>query len=362
MKVCFLLSDITKVGGIERVTSTLVNEFICNKEINVEIVSLFKGRSAPGYPIAENIPIHYLKHDAHGATPHSLKRAINMFSTLSLVRKFFKNHNYDVVVVQSFPPALLSFFSGFNRKKIIVAEHVYAEYYGNIINRFRTLIYSKFGKIVVLTTNDLKFFQCSGIGEKVTVIPNPVLPSSEPKSTCDNKRIITVGRLVYQKGFDNLIKAFKPISEHHPDWKLDIYGDGPLKSDLENLINEYHLEEKVNLCGLSSQIPKEFSTSSIFVMSSHFEGFPMVLIEALTQGVPCISFDCPNGPSDIIKNGVNGLLVENQNIHDLANAIELLIKNDNERKRLGNNAPDSIKQFSKDIIIKKWYELFESIK
>lgn len=361
MKIGILLSDMTKVGGIERVTSTLINELIHNDDIEIEIISLFKGKDNPAYPIPECVSIHYLTHDAHGAKPHSIKRGLRMLSTLSSVRKFLKKHNYDVLLVQSFPPAFLTFFSGFDRSRIIAEEHVFAGYYGNLVNRIRDFIYPCFGKIVVLTSNDLKYFQQRGIGKNIVVIPNPVMPSDEPKSTCNKKRIITVGRLVYQKGYDNLIRAFKSISDRHPDWKLDIFGDGPLKSDLLKLIEDYELVGKVNLCGLSNEIPKELSQSSIFVLSSHFEGFPMVLIEAMNQGVPCVSFNCPNGPSDIIKTGQNGILVPDQDFNKLIEGIEYLIINEDKRKQYGQYAPKSVSVFSKEIIADKWIRLFNQV-
>ena len=361
MKICILLSDITKVGGIERVTSTLVGEFNRETDIQIEILSIFKGRAQPAYQIPNNIKIHYLSEESHGAKPHSWKRAIKMFSLIFKLRKFLRSHWYDIIMVQSFPPTLLAFMANINQKRTIAVEHVYAGYYGKVTNVVRDYVYSRLAKIIVLTSNDLKFFEERGLGTKTMVIPNPVLPSDKPKSECNAKRIISVGRLVSQKGYDNLIAIFKEVNRKHPDWILDIYGDGPLKEQLQQQINDADLHPSITLKGLSNHIPDELAKSSIFVLSSHFEGFPMVLIESMNQGVPCVSYDCPNGPGDIVKTGENGILVPNQDKEAMVKALNRLIENSNERKNYGHKAPNSVKHFAKELIAQKWIELFKQI-
>lgn len=361
MKIGILISDITKVGGIERVTSTLIGEFCKYKNIEVDIISLFKGRDKPAYPIPDNVRIHYIMDSSHGNKPHSFKRLINMFSRINLLNKFFKNHDYDILVAQSFPPALLTFISNFDSKKVVAVEHVYAGYYNFIVNTIRDFIYKRMAKIVVLTKNDKQFFSKHGLSEKTIVIPNPFLSNDISKASCENKRIISVGRLVYQKGYNNLITAFKTIHENFCDWKLDIFGDGPLKQELSDLIKKNNLDNVVTLRGISNDIPKELSESSIFVLSSHFEGFPMVLVEAMYQGVPCVSYDCPNGPSDIVKTGVNGILVQDQDINKLIKGMSDLIIDDVKRKKMGENAPLTVANFSKEFISQNWIKLFNDL-
>lgn len=361
MKICFFLSDITKVGGIERVTSTLVSQLIEFQDINIDIVSMFKGREFLNYSIPDTVSIKYLIQKKHGAKPHSFGRAITMFSNLAIVRNFFINSDYDIVIAQSFPIALSLFLSGYPPKKIIAVEHVFAGYYNRFVQIIRFYVYSKMRQIVVLTKADKLFFEKGLPSEHIKVIPNPVRKIDTIYAPLTNKKIISVGRLEYQKGYDNLIKGFAELHSKYPDWELNIYGEGSLRNSLQRQINKLGLKNVVNLCGLTDDIDSKLEESAFFVMPSRFEGFGMVLVEAMSHGVPCISYDCPNGPSDIIKNGHNGLLVENQNLSALMTAIESLIKDPIERKRLGHNAPESISCFSESVIAQKWYELFISI-
>lgn len=360
MKICFFLSDITKIGGIERVTSTLIQQLVEEKDFEFEIVSMFKGRDVPNYPIPETVNVHYLIEEPHGAKPHSLKRAFTMFGNMRVVKRFFKTTTYDLVVAQSFPPALILFLSNVSKKRIVAVEHVYAGYYGAMLQKVRDYVYSRVRKVVVLTSNDVKFFEKRGL-KNVVQIPNPVQPMQGKLSECTSKRIIAVGRLVYQKGFENLIDGFKVVHQHYPDWILDIFGGGPMKEELQQRIESNGLSGIVTLKGLTNKITEELSKSSIFVLSSRFEGFPMVLVEAMNQGVTCVSYDCPNGPSDIVKNGYNGLLVENQNLEKLVEALEYLISHPDERKKMGHNAPSSVVQFSEEKVAAKWIQLFHSL-
>jgi glycosyltransferase involved in cell wall biosynthesis len=360
MKICFFLSDITKVGGIERVTSTLIQQLVHERNLDIEIVSMFKCRDVPNYPIPDNVKIHYLVRKPHGAKPHSLKRAVNMFSKMKIVSKFFRMQAYDIIIAQSFPSALLLFMCNVNRKSIVAVEHVYAGYYGALLQKIRDYAYNRVRKVVVLTSNDVKFFEKRGINN-VIQIPNPVLPMRGKLSDCYAKRIIAVGRLVYQKGFENLIDGFKRIHMHYPDWSLDIFGDGPMKEELQQKITSNGLNGIVTLKGLTNQVAKELAESSVFVLSSRFEGFPMVLVEAMNQGVPCVAYDCPNGPSDIIRNGHNGLLVENQNLDKLVDAIEYMIAHVDERVKMGLNAPSSVSQFSEAKVAAQWLKLINSL-
>ncbi len=361
MKLVFFLSDITKVGGIERVTAILTEGLIQTNNYSIEIASLFHGRKLPNYNISDNIPITYLVNSHHGKKPHSFKRALKMLSNISAVRKYFKNCDCDFVIAQSFPLALMMWLSGFNPKKIIAVEHVYAWYYGKPLQILRKFIYKQFVQVVVLTNSDKKYFIKQGLIGNVTVIPNPVELINHKKSTSPLKKIIGIGRLVYQKGFDNLIPAFKKIHDKYPEWQLEIFGDGPLHDKLQSIIDDNHLNTAVHLRGISNNISEELSNSYAFILPSRFEGFPMVLIEAMNQGVPCISYNCPNGPADIVKDKLNGLLIKNQDIESMIDSLEWLINHPNERQKMSTFAPESVQEFSKKIVIRKWEDLFESL-
>lgn len=362
MKIAFFLSDITKIGGIERVTSLLANYLSNNPDLKIDIVSLFKGRDKPNYFISDKINIYYLSESPHGAKPHSLGRIKSLLKKIGNVKSFFSKADYDIVLAQSYPSAFALFFTKFPKNRVIAVEHVYAQYYNRILQKIRAFIYRRFGRVVVLTNNDKNFFDSLLPHDKTIVIPNPVYLTETKTSPLENKLIISVGRLEYQKGYDTLIDCMKEIHIRFPEWRLNIYGDGTLKNKLQDLIDNNNLTECITLCGQTDDINSKLREASFYVMSSHFEGFPMVLVEAMSQGLPCISFDCPNGPSDIIVNGENGILVPDQNKDELIKAIITLINDKNYRKQLGFNATKSINIFSIENISQQWEKLFEEVR
>ena len=190
-----------------------------------------------------------------------------------------------------------------------------------IIDKCRTIqdeyIVRKFDKFIVLSNEDKGYW---GNLHNIETIPNAALTSGYKTNNISNKRVIAVGRLDYQKGFDRLIKAWKIIhnQKRFNDWSLDIYGQGEWHDMLLNMINNYGIQESVRLKNPTTNIWKEYSQSSILVMSSHYEGFPMVMIEAMSCGLPVVSFDFKCGPKDIIKHGENGLIVNDGDIEGLA--------------------------------------------
>ena len=155
---------------------------------------------------------------------------------------------------------------------------------------------------------------------------------------------------------------FKRVHKKHPDWTVNIYGDGNLRLELEKQISEAGLNGVINLMGRSNEIYKKLRDASFYIMSSRFEGFPMVLIEAQSQGLPVVSFDCPNGPSDIINNGVNGILVKDQNKDALYDGICYMIEHPDERKAMDKKALENVNQYSTVVICNMWQRLFDEIR
>ncbi|MCQ2237849.1 MAG: glycosyltransferase family 4 protein [Bacteroidaceae bacterium] len=216
----------------------------------------------------------------------------------------------------------------------------------------------KLDEFVVLTPMDANSWS---IVRSSKVIPNsiPFLPKEH--STCKNHKIISVGRLSEQKGYNRLIDAWALLANKYKDWALDLYGDGEEHDELVNHIKEKGVENSFIIHKPTKDIASKYSEASIYVMSSRFEGFGMVLIEALACGVPCISFNCPHGPSEIIENGVNGFLVENGNVKQLAESLEKLMIDEKERINMGKAASQSVERFSKDRVMRMWNDLFTSI-
>lgn len=361
MKLCFFIDDITHTGGIERVISLLCGQFVISyQDLDIEIVSQFRSCKALAYDFS-GVTITYLSNKDYDAKPHSIQRMLRILSNLFNVRRHFKKNNYDLIIGQSYPNNILLYLAGVDMSKVVAAEHVYYDYYGNVLKRLRLHIYRKCCKVVVLTTRDKDCYDKHFNYNHTCVIPNPVVLTETFKSPLDSKVAISVGRIQFQKGFDTLVEVFKRVHMKHPDWTVNIYGDGNLRSELEQHISKAGLNGVINLMGHSSEIYKKLREASFYIMSSRFEGFPMVLIEAQSQGLPIVSFDCPNGPSDIITNGENGILVENQNKDALYEGICYMIEHPEERKAMGKKALENVNQYSTLVICNMWYKLFREI-
>ena len=243
-------------------------------------------------------------------------------------------------------------------RKVIAAEHVYYNYYNSCIKRIRLFMCKYCKKIVVLTSADKECYDRHFKSEHTVIIPNPVVVPEYYESKLDSKVAIAMGRIQYQKGFDTLVDVFAMVHKKHSDWKVYIYGDGNYRNYIEECIKEHGMDDVVILKGKTDDVPSAMRESSFFILSSRFEGFGMVIAEAMSQGVPVVSFDCPTGPSDIVEDGVNGLLVENQNKKALADGICYMIEHPKKRKEMGLKAVETSKRFAGDIIANKWYSLF----
>ena len=195
----------------------------------------------------------------------------------------------------------------------------------------------------------------------VEVIPDPLAFDIGEVSPLTTKRVIAVGRYVYQKGFDLLLQAWEKVEKQHPDWELAIYGMGD-RTPYEQLMDQLQIDRsRCHLNGSTSDIKKEYLNSSLFVFSSRFEGFGMVLIEAMACGLPVISFDCPCGPKDIVRHNEDGLLVPSGNIDSLAEAIQQLMSNDQKRQQMASAALVNVRRFQLDEIAGKWKTLFDEV-
>jgi len=214
----------------------------------------------------------------------------------------------------------------------------------------------KLDKFITLTEEDrLLWTKLSN----VQTINNPLSFFPDRISQCENKQIIAAGRYVPQKGFDLLIEAWSLIEKKHPDWTLQIFGDGDRKL-LENIINKNNLQN-CHLNHSTNDIDFEFINSSIYVLSSRYEGFGLVITEAMACGVPPIAFDCPCGPKDIISNLKDGILVKSGDINALAEQICFLIENEDIRKEMGINARKNAERFRIEHIAEQWRILFEKL-
>lgn len=216
----------------------------------------------------------------------------------------------------------------------------------------------KYDKFVVLTQEDRGYWKNVS---NITVIPNALSFSSTEPALLVNKKAIAVGRYDHQKGFDFLIDAWLFVHRKHPEWSLEIIGGGEWKERLQKQINEYGLSNSVYLKSPTNQIENEYRQASMLVMSSRYEGLPMVLLEAQSMGVPIVAFACKCGPRDIITNGENGFLVPEKDVKGLADKISCLIEDDELRHDMGQAAKRNSMKFSESVVMAKWERLFFEI-
>lgn len=216
----------------------------------------------------------------------------------------------------------------------------------------------RFERFIVLTDEDRLYW---GKCENIDVIPNATVPVTDKLAFLDNKEAIALGRLSYQKGYDRLIDAWDIVCKKAPLWKLKIYGSGELYESLEQQIERLNLNNHVSICSPVSNVESVYLNSSLLVLSSRYEGLPMVLLEAMVCGLPVVAYTCKCGPRDVITNGIDGILIEEGNVEKLAEGILSVILDDEKRKKMGINAVKKANLYSEDIVMAKWISLFNRL-
>ncbi|WP_338701507.1 glycosyltransferase family 4 protein [Streptomyces sp. Q6] len=221
--------------------------------------------------------------------------------------------------------------------------------------------YERFAAVAVLTERDRTEYARLLPGTRVVRIPNAVHSLDQVPSNHEAKIVVAAGRLFPQKGFDLLITAWAKLVEAYPDWQLRIYGSGEKKAQLRALIEEHHLYNHVFLMGHTDRLDDELAKSSVYVLSSRFEGLPMVMIEAMAHALPVVSFDCPTGPSDVLTHGVDGLLVPEQDPDALADALGRLMGDHDLRTEMGTAALLTAAAYGPDAVHPRWEALFTEL-
>ena len=377
MKIAYIINNIGNSGGIERVLSTKANYLADVFGYEIHIIVGRKHPDSPFFSFSKKIYFHYLNVD---------------FQKKSLIDYLFENQQ-DKVYRQRLEQELNEIrpnitISVFGRDaeflykikdgSVKVLEFHFTKNYlihlGNALpnDKFRWLrkywllflknreenIAKKYEHIVLLTQKDKKLW---GNLPKFKVIPNPLSFSTEKSAKLENKTIVSMGRLVYPKGFQYLIRAFALLKEKYPDWKVNVYGNGHDRKLLQKEINELSLQQNIFLKEPVHEVESVMLESSILVLPSLYDGFGLVLTEAMVCGVPCVAFDSECGPSEIIKNGVDGFLIETGNIRLLAEKMELLMRDKQLRIEMGSKAKDNVERFSVPVVMNLWKNYFEQI-
>ena len=360
MRITLVIAALTR-GGAERVMTGLAN-FWAERGDQVTVLTFDHG-ATPSYFLA---PAANHRSLGLAATSHNVFQGL--YRNLGRVRRL------RCAIRDSHPDVVICFIDVTNVQTlvatrglgipVIVSERVHPSLsnIGPIWATLRRVTYPLADALVCQTQPAVAWFE-SRMKVKGYVIPNALTipPRQVPSSRRDRqvtRRVVTgMGRLVPQKGFDILLRAFSTVSARHPEWILRIIGTGPLRQELESTTQALGIGERVTFTGEVADPFSLLEDSDLFVLSSRFEGFANALCEAMALGLAVISFDCPSGPAEIIRNGEDGVLVRAEDEAALAVAMDHLMRDEQERERLAARAPEVLKRFSPDRIMPMWDRL-----
>lgn len=381
MKIMYILKSFAMKAGVERVMSDKMN-YLAAHGYDVVLVTYEQGNHPLAFPLHQKVVHHSL--DARFFTLsrypiwkrpyywHKMRHRLKCG-----LQEVVDNEKPDVMITTTYSMKVLDIILGVNtsahrlieshiacytvRKAYDYRQHAFLFQLARLYDKYVFRKIRRFERLVVLTAGDAKDWK--EYIDNVDIIPNPVTnyPDEVMPHDANGHRIIAAGRLHEQKGFDMLINAFAQIADLCSEWYLDIYGHGDDEQLLLDIINTNSLNGKVRILPPTSHIYEEYQKSEFYVLSSRYEGYPLVLNEAMSCGIPCVAFRCKYGPEDAIEHHVNGLLVENGNTNELAQQILWMTLHVKERLAMGHAARLAAKRYLPETIMQNWIELFNSL-
>ena len=351
-QIGIIIGDISRSRGTERAATNLANMLSVSKKYQVTIISCFTNNNQESYYTLENsVNIIHCGIEKKGF----VSRITHYFTFYKKLISIIKQYKIDIFIGTTHAfNIIISFFH--KRLITIGCEHMkyYAcPIYSRIIRRIR---YQFLDAVVVLTERDGKNYRFLN-KEVLYNIPNSLSFTVDEPAKLINKRILAVGGLSYEKGYDELVIMAKTIKKQLPDWHIDIFGEGEEKENLLKQIKKLSLDDYITFHLPTKNIREEYLQSSIYVLTSRFECFPMVLLEAQECGVPVVAFDCEYGPSDLVDDDSSGFLIENRNYDDFVAKLIKLAINSELRKEFGLNAKKNAYKYNSIEIFKKWDNL-----
>ena len=375
MKLIYCIASVYNPGGMERVLLNKLRWFAAQGGYELLLVTTDQQGRPPFYTFPEQVRMVDLgiNYSVDNGSP-ALQKIVRYFRKRRLHRKRLSalliRERADIVV--SLYPSESSFIpdirDGSRKVLELHLNKFFRLQYGRrgllgLADRFRSRqdehIVRRFDKFVVLTEEDARYW---GALPNLAVIPNAALQIPQVTPNPQSRRVIAVGRLDYQKSFDRLLEAWALIpSAVRAGWRLDIFGQGEWETMLRDRIAALGIEESARINAPTKQIFEEYADSAFLVMSSHYEGFPMVMIEAMACGLPVVSFGFKCGPRDIIREGRNGLVVPEGDIPALAAAMARLMTDDALREGMSREARQVVGTYSEERIMQLWKQCFDSL-
>lgn len=348
MTIVYVIEKMSGIGGMERIFADKINWLCKRSGIELTLLLVWKDAHPIEYPIDERVNIVKLE------VPYVKG---GLFYPLALYRynQFIKKTKPDITVLSWVMGAFLGAY-GHHVGKIIYESHLAATMMKHrwLINKMQYHV----DTVVTLTTHDTTNFIKA---PRVLVIPNFTLLDPAVTPSYESRHCVALGRFVYQKDYPRMIAIWKKVTESHPDWILDIFGDGEDRPIIEQCIKEAQLGNKVVLHGNTQEVTKAYTSGSIYLMTSRMEGFPLVLIEAMTCGLPIVAFNCPYGPQHVVQHEITGYLIPYDNDDAYIKALSALMNNVHLRKQMGNAAKTVVSKYACETIMQKWMNLFQEL-
>lgn len=361
-QILIYFNSMKPAGGIERVISNLANKWASNYQVTI----LTKDAQTSFYSLDKRIETRSLNLnfnlDMGNRVHRIIQTGISYTSSVRKLRAFLKQYSFDYIYVAT-PLNALEIYMTHTidiTKKLVISEH--ASYYGynKMFNRIKKIIYPKAYQIVVPTTMDTVIYESKGY--HTTYIPHLTTFSAETEpSSLKTKTAVNVGRLTSDKRQRLLLTMWKDIESdvRKNNWRLIIVGKGEEKWDLQNYIDKNELGDIAEIIPPRKKIGEIYKKASLFTFTSRYEGFGMVLLEAMAFGIPCISFNIPSGPKDIITDKLNGYLIPDGNKELYENYLKEYIQfSTSEKEKMGKQAIDTVRSWNNQQILELWDEIF----
>lgn len=355
MNIVFSIKALNNSGGTERVTAILTHE-LAERGHNVHIVSFIGGGERPFFELDSRVKCHYLAgvKDNHIFPVRDIRRIIKM-------RRLYKKINPDAVIIVDAGRSFVNIPAA-RGYKTITWEHFNVEHnwhWGHSLSRRIAARYSHV--IVALTHHDASVYTNKlGAGRSLCIY-NPVTIDNSVPSALNNKICMTAGRLTKDKNFIDLVRAWSMTKARHRGWKLRIIGRGELENMLKREVEKLALAESVEFLPPQKDMPSQYRDASLCAMSSLHEGLPLVLIEAMSMGLPIVCYDSPHGPREVVSDGETGILVEYLDVKALAESLDKVMLNDELLHQMSRQALAEVDKFSVKRIVDTWEKLLSEL-